>query len=165
MFTAQFSFMLNGQPSEMFKSKRGIRQGDPISPVIFVIGMEYLSRILQATSRSSNFNYHPRCKKLGLNHLIFADDLMLMCKGETSSIKVLTEIITTFSKTSRLTANLNKSAMFLAGMDTSQKQVLVHKFQLPLDKLTVKYLGVPLTSKRIATMECDVLVDKMAEKN
>lgn len=98
--------MLNGQPTELFKAKRGIWQGDPIFPLLFVIGMEYLSRILKATSRLSRFSYHPRCKKPWLNHLIFADNLMLMCKGDPTSIQVLMESITAFSKASGLTTNV-----------------------------------------------------------
>ncbi|XP_057538085.1 secreted RxLR effector protein 78-like [Amaranthus tricolor] len=84
--TAQFTIMLNGQPLELFRSIRGIRQGDLMFPLLFVIGMEYLSRILKASCRSSRFSFHPRCKKLGLTPLIFTDDLMLMSKGDSNSI-------------------------------------------------------------------------------
>ena len=102
--TAQLALMLNGQPSKLFRSRRGICQGDPMSPLIFVIGMEYLSRLLKPTSKSSKFRYHPRCKKLGISHLIFADDLMLMCKGDSSSIQILTESINLFAQASGLNA-------------------------------------------------------------
>ena len=142
MSTAQFVLMLNGQPSEPFHSKRRIRQGDSIFPLLFVIGMEYLSRLLKASSRSSNFIYHPRCKKMGLNHLIFADYLMLICKGDLASIHILTESIKSFSKASGLSANPNKSIIFLAGMSTNQKQELSEQLQFPLGKLPIKYLGV-----------------------
>ena len=93
----------------------------PYFPILFVIAIEYLSRILKASSRSSRFSFHPRCKKLGLNHLIFADDLMLMSKRDSTSIQVLIERINLFSKASGLHANYNKSTMFLAGLSNEQK--------------------------------------------
>lgn len=100
--SAQFAMMLNGQPSELFQSKKGIRQRDPISPFLFVIEMEYLSRILKAARRSNNFSFHPRCKKMGLNHFMFAYDFMLMCKGDSAFIHILTESIKSFSMASGL---------------------------------------------------------------
>ena len=133
-------------------------------PPIFFIGIEYLSRILKASSRSSTFGFHPRCKKLGLNHLIFADDLMLMSKGDSASIQVLMESINLFSKASGLHANCNKSAMFLAGLSNEHKKSMAEELQFPLGNLLVKYLGVPLSSKRITAVVYDVLVDKMTEK-
>lgn len=123
--------MLNGQSSHLFQSRRGIRQGDPMSPLLFVIGMEYLSRILKVSGRSSSFNYHSKCKKLRLNHLIFADDLMLMCKGDSTSIQVLVESIDTFSKASGLNANSIKSALFLAGLCNTQKKETIFSVQVP----------------------------------
>ena len=53
--TAQFSLILNGSPTPLFKAKRGIRQGDPMSPLIFVICMEYLSRLLKVSREHVNF--------------------------------------------------------------------------------------------------------------
>ena len=52
-----------------------------MSPLLFVIGMKYLFRLMIRVSLSSLFNFHPRCRKLSLNHLAFADDLMLFSKG------------------------------------------------------------------------------------
>ena len=75
--TAQLSLILNGSPMPLFKSNRGIRQGDPLSPLIFVICMEYLSRLLEAAGDHVNFRFHPRCNRLKLNHFCFADDLMI----------------------------------------------------------------------------------------
>ena len=58
--TAQFSLILNGQPSELFQSTRGVRQGDLMSPLLFVIRMEYLSRILNADQAGLVFTPYAR---------------------------------------------------------------------------------------------------------
>ena len=135
-----------------------------MSALLFVIGMEHLSRILKASRRSSIFIFHPKCKKLGFNHLIFADDLMLMRKGDSTLIQVLIESINLFSKASGLHENSNKSAMFLAGLSNKLKMAMAEDLQFPLSNIPVKYLGVPLSSKRITAVEWDVLVDKITEK-
>ena len=55
------------------------------------------------------FWYHPRCRALKINHLLFADDLMLFCSAREQSIKIIIELFTHFSKASGLVANLDKS--------------------------------------------------------
>ncbi|XP_050220254.1 uncharacterized protein LOC126670541 [Mercurialis annua] len=67
---------------DSFVSGKGLRQGDPISPLIFVICMEALSRKLSITS--SEFKFHQGCGSLNINHLIFVDDLLLFCYDENS---------------------------------------------------------------------------------
>ena len=75
--TTQSSLILNGSPMPLFKSKRGIKQGDHISHLIFLICMEYLSRLLiKAAGDHVDFRFHPRCNRIKLNHLCFADDLI-----------------------------------------------------------------------------------------
>lgn len=73
--TVSFSILIKGVPTVPFPAKKGLRQGDPMSPFLFAIGMEYLSRCLAGID--GDFNYHPRCERIGLTHLMFADDLIL----------------------------------------------------------------------------------------
>ena len=87
-----------------------------MSPLLFFIGMEYLSRVLKATGEAEEFKFHPRCSKLKLNHLVFADDLMLFCKGDMQPIKTLCQGVQHFSSSSGLEANYSKSGIYLAGV-------------------------------------------------
>ena len=83
---AQFLLILNGYPMPLFKSKRGIRLGHPMSHAIFVLCMEYFSRMLKTASNLFNL-YFPRiCNKIKLNYLCFTDDLMLFCRRELGLI-------------------------------------------------------------------------------
>ncbi|GKD74742.1 RNA-directed DNA polymerase, eukaryota, reverse transcriptase zinc-binding domain protein [Tanacetum coccineum] len=69
---------------------RGLRQGEPISPYLLIIVMELFNLIMQPNiGRDKNFQYHFGCKKLKITHVCFADDLIMFCHGDTSSMKVM----------------------------------------------------------------------------
>ncbi|XP_075100086.1 uncharacterized protein LOC142176401 [Nicotiana tabacum] len=95
-----YSIILNGKPIKPFEAKRGLRQGDPLSPLLFVIAMEYLCRLLKQLGNNKNFKFHPRCAKLNLIQLEFADDLLLFCKGEEKSVVEIHNQFQRFSKAS-----------------------------------------------------------------
>ncbi|XP_074290971.1 uncharacterized protein LOC141617705 [Silene latifolia] len=100
-----YSLALNVNNFGFFKGQRGLRQGDPLSPPIFTLCMEYLSRILAMVSHQDSFKYHPLCNSTRINNLIFADDLLLFCKGTELSIMWLLRAFPTFSVASGLKLN------------------------------------------------------------
>jgi len=65
---------------------------------------------LQA-SKQAGFEYHPHSNKLGLTHLMFADDLLLFCKGDLTSIQILNDALSAFKETVALMTNLQKSQL------------------------------------------------------
>lgn len=107
--SAKFSIKSSGQLFRYFKSGRGLRQGDPILPLLFVIIMDYLACALSMACSQRDFRFHPGCKELKLCHLSFADDLLLFCKGNPASVKCLMGAFNHFSICSGLEANLDKS--------------------------------------------------------
>ena len=110
--TPKFSFMINGAMKGYFGSTRGLRQGEPMSPMPFVICMEYLSRVFGMMSQMEQFHFHPKCQTLKLTHLCFADDLILCSKGEFSSVYMLLQAFKIFSDSSGLKANVKKSEFY-----------------------------------------------------
>ena len=84
--TFMFSISFNGGLVGYFKGERGVWQGDLQSPYIFVIAMDVLSKLLDVTVVHGVYGYQPKCKKIKLIHLCFADDLMKFIKGNLDSI-------------------------------------------------------------------------------
>ncbi|XP_021715738.1 uncharacterized protein LOC110683654 [Chenopodium quinoa] len=68
--SVSYSVMVNGFPDKPFSAKKGLSQGDPMSPFLFALCMEYLSRCLKEMTGNPNFNFHPTCEKLGITHMI-----------------------------------------------------------------------------------------------
>lgn len=84
--TPSFSVQVNGELSGYFQSSRGLRQGCSLSPYLFIIVIDILSKLLDTAASVKGFGYQPRCKNLGLTHLMFADDLMVMTDGMKRSM-------------------------------------------------------------------------------
>lgn len=110
--TVSYTFNVNGDLTIPFEAKKGLRQGDPLSPYLFVICMEYLNRCLCLLKDSREFHYHPRCKKLNITHVCFADDLLLFSRGDSQSVRSLFTAFEKFSTASGRKANLNKSSIY-----------------------------------------------------
>ena len=163
--STQYSLMINGFLMESLKAKRGVRQRDPMSPHLFLIGMEYLSRILKVVRETEGFSFHPWCLRMKLNHLIFVDDLMLFCKGDMKSIMILKQGVETFSASSSLCANTSKSGIYLAGVDQEFRNHAAQSLEFTFENLPLHYLGMPLTSKWYTVAYCEYLVEKMTNRN
>ncbi|XP_058767357.1 uncharacterized protein LOC131641049 [Vicia villosa] len=125
--TITYRYNINGEHSKLMKAERGIRQGDPISPFLFVIVMEYMSRLLHQMQLNPNFDHHLKCEKLELTHLTFVDDILLLARGDVGSV------------------------------------TLIHQ-TLQRRGLPFRYLGVPLTSKKLTVAHYLPLIDKILSR-
>ncbi|GJT19200.1 RNA-directed DNA polymerase, eukaryota, reverse transcriptase zinc-binding domain protein [Tanacetum coccineum] len=160
--SASFTIGINGERYGFFKSGRGLRQGDPISPYLFTLVMEVFSLLLARNVTTSHvFKYHKGCKDLKLTHLSFADDLLVFCHGDVKSIKVIKEALLEFSKSSGLIPNMDKSVIFFGNVKEDIKRDILQALPFKMGKLPVKYLGIPLMAKRLGIKECKCLVDKV----
>ncbi|CAM8944506.1 unnamed protein product [Rhodiola kirilowii] len=91
--STSYSIMINGEMTDFFEGKRGVRQGDPLSPFLFTIAMEYLFRMLQRLSKVEGFYFHPKCHRIKLSHIMFTDDLILFSSGRRSVIEAIKGVV------------------------------------------------------------------------
>jgi len=87
--TTSYSVAIKEELYGFFPEKTGVRQGDPLSPYIFIAYMEYFSKMLKLTSQNSAFHFHLKCGSLGISHLAFADDILLVSRGDKSIVQTL----------------------------------------------------------------------------
>lgn len=113
------SISLNNRPYGHFLGKRGLRQGDPISPFLFVIDIEYLLRLLWQLHQDREFHFHAGYAEQNITHLSFADDLILFSRGDACSVQRIMEALNIFGECLGPTcANLSSSMRELAKTPT-----------------------------------------------
>ncbi|GKD06675.1 RNA-directed DNA polymerase, eukaryota, reverse transcriptase zinc-binding domain protein [Tanacetum coccineum] len=160
--TVAFSICINSERHGYFKRGRGLRQGDPMSPYLFILVMELLTLIIQRRIRNSNdFRYHHKCKELQLVNLCFVDDLMIFCDGDSVYIGIIKDALNEFSDVSGLFPNLNKSFIFFGSMNNVEKQRIMEVMQFQEGTLPTKYLRVHLVTKKLEIKDCKGLIDKI----
>lgn len=158
--TATFTISVNGNSSGFFKSTKGLRQGDPLSPYLFVLSMEVFSRLLHSRFDTGYISYHPRTAELNISHLMFADDVMVFFNGGSSSLHGITEALDDFASWSSLKINKDKTQLFLAGLD-SHDIATVAAYGFSNGSLPICYLGLPLMHRKLNILEYESLVEKI----
>ena len=167
IFSVRFFVLVNGSPCGFFKSSWGIRQGDPLSPMLFVIIMEGLSRMLDMTigagmlsgfavSRNAN-------DPLLISHLLFADDTLIFCEADSDHIAHLRSILVWFEAISGLRVNLGKSELVQVG-EVPFLEELADILGCQTSTLPMKYLGLPLGAKFKSLDIWNPIVEKMERR-
>ncbi|GJV73508.1 RNA-directed DNA polymerase, eukaryota, reverse transcriptase zinc-binding domain protein [Tanacetum coccineum] len=163
--TTKFSINVNGEREGYFSGGRGLRQGDPMSPYLFTLVMEVFSIIMgRNISKNKDFKYHHGCKNLQITHLCFADDLLVFCHGDIKSVSTIKESLEEFSNYSGLKANMNKSTIFFRGLTITEQSIILDIIPFAIGSLPVRYLGVPLITKKICATDCKPLIDKVKSR-
>lgn len=86
--SVSYMYPINGNYTELLQVKCGLRQGDPISPLLFVLVMEYLHKCLGKLKDKPDFNFHPNDEKLNLVNISFANDQMLFSIGDKTYVQI-----------------------------------------------------------------------------
>ncbi|XP_062112946.1 uncharacterized protein LOC133824095 [Humulus lupulus] len=158
---SSYSILMNGRVQCSFIGRKGLRQGDPMSPLLFVLVMEYFTRLLIQATQNKEFRFHPRCKKLKLVSLCFADDLVLFCKGDDASVQVIQDCFKSFSRASGLTANLDKSRVYFGGLTEKETKEILKGLHYTEGTFPLKYLGVPLRPTKWKARDCATIIKKI----
>jgi hypothetical protein len=147
IFSTRFSVLVNGTPSSFFSSSRGLRQGDPLSPLLFVIVMEALSKMFVVSIRRgflSGFSMGSGSNGVvNISHLLFANDTLVFCGANPHHLRFLRVLFLSFEAVSGLKINLAKSVLVPVG-DVDNMDELANIIGSGVSSLPLKYLGLPL---------------------
>jgi hypothetical protein len=148
--SASFSVLINGSPAGFFNSSKGVRQGDPLSPFLFVIVMEAFSRMTKALvdhRRFSGFAVGSRgSEQVNISHLLFADDTLVFCGASLDQVQAIDEMLICFELVSGLKVNLAKSTLVPVG-EVNNVGALAEVLGCEVGSLPIPYLGIPLGAR------------------
>ena len=115
----QFSVLVNGSLADFFGSSRGLRQGDPLSPLLFLVMMKVFSKMakrMEGTGLLSSFRADGRRGRGEcISHLLFADDTILFCDAEVEQILHVRLLLLGFQAMTGLKVNVAKSEIVPIG--------------------------------------------------
>ena len=143
--SVSFSVGINGIHGEYFKPTRGLRQGDPLSPYLFLLVSEVLSININCALSSgmlSGIKLSRMCP--GLSHLFFADDSLFFTKADVTNCIALRNILTVYCEASGQTINYEKSSLIFSKNTPDQIKVdCATTLSIPVDNTPGTYLGLP----------------------
>lgn len=159
-----YSIALNGELVGFFMGRKGLRQGYPISPPLFALAMDILSKHLDKAVSMDCFKPHSLCSNPLITHLSFVDDVLIFFDGSEHSLAGLLDVLEYFYKASGLKLNLEKSCLFLDGNNLAQSKDLALKFGLLQGSFHVRYLRVPLMPHKLLPQDYRPLIDKVLSR-
>jgi hypothetical protein len=110
--TVSFSILINGQPTDKFVPQRGLRQGDPLSPYLFILCAEVLSGLLTKGQYEGSFHgVNIALNAPPISHLFFADDSLVFCRSDPKEVSFIMNTLQLYQNISGQKVNTEKYEM------------------------------------------------------
>ncbi|XP_060965278.1 uncharacterized protein LOC133034246 [Cannabis sativa] len=164
--TVQFRLSINGSLTDTFHSTRGLRQGDPLSPYLFLLIAEGLSAAIRLQEAQAHFSGIQICRgALPLSHLLFADDSMVFSPVHSQASDSLNDILDLYNKATGQLVNRDKSSILFSPNTSADAQLCFRQsLQLLGEGFISKYLGVPHCVGRVSNSMFHYLLQKVSSK-
>jgi hypothetical protein len=161
--TSSTHVLMNGTPGDCICHARGLKQGDHLSPMLFVIVMEVLDSLFHKADSWSLFQ-NLGVREVPFHTSLYADDMAIFISPCLQNIQLTRGILDTFQKASGLVCNLSKSQMVHIRCSEEQITISMQEFPCQLSNFPIKYLGLPLSVSRLSRSSFQPLVDRVVDK-
>lgn len=159
------SININGEMGPFFKTYRGLRQGDPLSPILFNRVGDALSAILEeATKNGVLEGLVPNLVEGGLTHLQYADDTILFTKATSSNILALKFLLFCFEEMSGMKINYQKSEVYVLGVTKEIEEEIADMLNCKVGEMPFNYLGLPMGVEKLGKKVFTPLMQKIEKR-
>ncbi|XP_042477704.1 uncharacterized protein LOC122059071 [Macadamia integrifolia] len=165
LVTNRISILFNGDPVGFFGMERGLRQGDPISPMIFIIAKEVLYRGLQKLlSERKITSLQGPCGAHVPGHILFADDIFIFTNASARNVRNLHSFLNRYQEFSGQKFNLEKSKLFMGRIPIDRRNQISGILGIMVCNFPTKYLGVEIFKGRVKKEVLLPVMDKVKNR-
>lgn len=161
--TASSQVLLNGIPGRSISHLRGLRQGDPLSPLLFILIMDVLNSLIQMASRNNLLQ--PMSGQQQWSRIsLYADNVVIFLRPNQKDLCVVRDLLRCFGEVSGLKTNLIKSSAIpiqCSDEDIGRTSAIL---SCSIGSLPCSYLGIPLSIHKPSKAVLTPLIDKIANK-
>jgi hypothetical protein len=155
------ALLLNGVPGKIFKCKRGVRQGDPLSPLLFILVAELL-QVLVNRAASSNLLIAPIPQPDEDFPIVqYADDIMLIMQEDARQLFFLKSLLASFAESTSLKVNYSKSQMLSINVSQEKLERLANTFGCSIDSFPFTYLDLPMGTTKPRMEDLTPIMDRV----
>ncbi|WVZ95285.1 hypothetical protein U9M48_041070 [Paspalum notatum var. saurae] len=161
--TSTSQVLLNGIPGQSIVHSRGLRQGDPLSPLLFVLAIDPLQCLLHLATEAGILSKVAK-SRMRLRTSMYADDAIIFIRPEKRELDALAALLHLFGEATGLRTNIQKSSIVpikCAGLNLDE---ILAGFPASRTSFPIRYLGIPLTVERLKKVDFQYLLDKVHGK-
>lgn len=157
--TSSSMVLLNGTPGSEIDHARGLRQGDPLSPMLFILAMEPLHKLFEKAEAHGFLSTLQRQRRFRCS--LYADDVALFLKPKREEMLVLRRILSAFADVSDLHTNMDKTEIYPISCNEVDLEDCLSIFPGKVSTFPCKYLGIPIHTRKLRKIDLQPLVDKV----
>jgi len=161
--TASSQVLLNGIPGQLVAHGRGLRQGDPLSPLLFILAIDPLQRLLSLATEAGILTRVAR-NRARLRVSLYADDAVIFLRPIKHEVRALSQLLNLFGQVTGLQTNIHKSSIAAIRCEGINLDDVLADFTAARASFPIKYLGLPLSVRRLRKVDFQPLIDKAASR-
>jgi ribonuclease HI len=163
--SAKMSISINGKQHGFFSCTRGVRQGDPLSPLLFCLAEEVISRSITKLVRDGKLSLIKGSRNMDVpSHILYADDIMLFCKASRSNIQSLSNLFMKYAESSGQFVNPRKSFIYAGAIPSQRLHHIANRLGFNIGVLPFVYLGAPIFKGKPKKCHLQPIADKIKAK-
>ena len=156
---------INDENSIFFKPGKGLREGDPLSPLLFNLVADVFTRMLMRAARVNLVSgLLPRAANGGILSLQYADDTLLFLEDDLEKASNLKWLLVCFEQISGMKIHYDKSDLLVLGMENDRANEFARIFCCKRSDFPIRYLGVPLHFAKLRNEDLEPIIDKIVKR-